>query len=308
MITNAPSSVSLASRTSADPIRLLAIDIDGTLLDSAGQIPEANLRAIHAASERGVEVILATGRTFHHAQPVARKLETEVVLMVSNGALVKTRDGETLATRLVPRELARDLILATRPVRHGAALIFDRSDAGQYVWERIDWSHPQRAWYYERNHIYMTELAALDEALDDENDRTRPLTFDAAPVQVAFTGGVAEMRRLADYVRALSFAARLTLTLTEYDERDFSLFDVTAEGCSKGATLADWAATRHINPSEVMAVGDNLNDQAMLAFAGHPVVMGNAVPELQQGGWPTTTSHDKAGLALAITALVLTDR
>ena len=57
-----------------------------------------------------------------------------------------------------------------------------------------------------------------------------------------------------------------------------------------------------------MAVGDNLNDRDMLAFAGHPVVMGNAVPELRQAGWPTTTSHDKAGLALAITALVLTDR
>ena len=270
------------------------------MLDSDGQIPEANQRAIHTAAERGVEIVLATGRTFHHAQPVARKLETELVLLVSNGALVKTPNGETLATRLIPRELARELILSTRPVRQGAALIFDRGDAGQYVWERVDWSHPQRAWYFERNRVHMTELPALDDALDDAED-------SADPVQLAFTGGVAEMRTLADHVRSLPDAKRVTLTLTEYEDRDFSLFDITAEGCSKGTTLAAWAVSRGIAPAAVMAVGDNLNDQDMLAFAGHPVVMGNAVPELKSAGWPTTSSHDAAGLALAITALVLTN-
>jgi hydroxymethylpyrimidine pyrophosphatase-like HAD family hydrolase len=146
----------------------------------------------------------------------------------------------------------------------------------------------------------MTELSALDDALDDGED-------SADPVQLAFTGGVAEMRTLADHVRSLPDAKRVTLTLTEYEDRDFSLFDITAEGCSKGTTLAAWAISRGIAPAAVMAVGDNLNDQDMLAFAGHPVVMGNAVSELKNAGWPTTSSHDAAGLALAITALVLTN-
>ena len=305
--------MSLARRLPAEPIRLIAIDIDGTLLDSAGEIPEANLRAIHAAAQRGVEVVLATGRTFHHAVPVARKLGTDVVLMVSNGALVKTPEGQTLANHLVPREIARKLIVDTRPVRQGAALIFDRTDAWQYVWERVDWAHPQRAWYYERNRIHMTELAEVDQLLRDAgdgngNDEGAGSPFDQAPVQVAFTGTVAGMRTLAAHVRELAYAKRLTLTLTEYEDRDFSLFDVTAEGCSKGATLAAWATTRDIRPSQVMAVGDNLNDRDMLSFAGHPVVMGNAVPELRHAGWPTTTSHDSAGLGLAITALVLVDQ
>ena len=137
-------------------VRLIAVDIDGTLLDSSGRVPDANRQAIHAAISRGVEVVLATGRTFHHARPIAGQLGAAVILIVSNGALVKTADGGTLATRFIPRQLARDLIVATRPVRGGAALIFDRPDARQYVYERIDWSHPQRRWYYERNHAYMT--------------------------------------------------------------------------------------------------------------------------------------------------------
>ena len=281
MSTSAPSA-------STDPVRLIAIDIDGTLIDGEGRLPDANREAIRNAVTQGVEVVLATGRSFHHAQPVARKLGAGVMLIVSNGALVKTTDGDTLAARLLPRQLARDLVLLTRPVRQGAALVFDRSDAGQYVWERIDWSHPQRKEYFKRNHIYMTEAPDLTAALDDE------------PVQVAFNGGVAEMRALHTHVRALPCAAQITLTLTEYAKRDFSLFDITAEGCSKGAALADWATQRRVTPSEVMAGGDNLNDREMLTFAGHPVVMGNAVAELRQYGWPVTGTHDEAGLADAI--------
>ena len=55
-------------------VRLIAIDIDGTLLDSSGRLPDANRQAIHAAVSRGVEVVLATGRTFHHARPIAGQL------------------------------------------------------------------------------------------------------------------------------------------------------------------------------------------------------------------------------------------
>ena len=275
------------------PIRLIAVDIDGTLLDAASRLPDANRQAIGAAAARGIEVVLATGRAFHHALPVAKRLDAPVTLIVNNGALVKTPDGETLARRPVPRHLARALIVDTRSDREGVALIFDRSDATQYVYERIDWSHPQRQWYYDRNRVYMTKVEPLETALDDD------------PVQVAFTGGVADMRALAGRVRALPCARRLTVTLTEYEQRDFSLLDVTAQGCSKGAALGAWAARRGVPPAGIMAVGDNLNDLDMLELAGHPVVMGNAVAELKRCGWPLTAGHDEAGLARAIRERVL---
>ncbi len=276
-----------------EPIRLIAVDIDGTLLDGASRLPDANREAVHAATARGVEVVLATGRAFHHALPVAQRLGAPVTLIVNNGALVKTRDGDTLARRPVPRRLARPLIVDTRSFREGVALIFDRADDTQYVYERIDWSHPQRRWYYDRNRVYMTRVEPLERTLDDD------------PVQVAFTGGVADMRALEGRVRALPCARTLTVTRTEYEQRDFSLLDVTAAGCSKGTALRDWAARRGVPRAGIMAVGDNLNDLDMLELAGHPVVMGNAVDELKRCGWPMTAGHDEAGLALAIRERVL---
>ena len=88
-------------------------------------------------------------------------------------------------------------------------------------------------------------------------------------------------------------------------DRDFSLVDVLAAGCTKGATLAEWARRRGYARDEVMALGDNLNDVEMLEAAGLPVVMGNAVPALLDRGWPVTATNDDAGVAAAISRFVL---
>ena len=277
------------------PIRLIAIDIDGTLLDSRGQLPEANRAAVQDALAAGVRVVLVTGRSFHHAQPIALALgsgadgdEDGVPLIVSNGALIKQADGRTLDRSVLDPTLIREIIRAVRERRPGAALIFDRPGADQYIYEGIDWQHPNRRAYYERNKIFMTELSPLEAALTE------------SPIQLAFTGGVQEMRRLADFVHQLPVANEVTLTLTEYEERDFTLLDIIEGGCSKGSALAAWTASLRIDADEVMAVGDNLNDREMLAFAGHPVVMGNAVAELKDEGWWVTATHDEGGLARAI--------
>ena len=269
-------------------VRLIAVDIDGTLLDSRGNLPARNRRAVRRALDAGVHVVLATGRAFHHAAPTAAELADDLVLIVSNGALTKTAGGDTLASRLLPRATARAVLAALRPRHQGVAVIFDRPDARQYTYDGIDWSHPQRAWYYERNRAFMTRAEPIEAALTDD------------PVQVSYTGSVSGIRALEVDVRRLPAAGELAITLTEYPDRDFSLLDLTAAGSSKGAALAFRARRLGIDRQDVMAVGDNLNDREMLEFAGAPVVMGNAVAPLRARGWPLTAPHDECGLADAI--------
>ena len=88
-------------------IRLIAIDIDGTLVDRQGEIPPANRAAIREAAELGIEVVLVTGRTYHHARPIAHELSKRLVLIVSNGALIKDSQGTTLNT--IEKRLKRSL-------------------------------------------------------------------------------------------------------------------------------------------------------------------------------------------------------
>jgi hypothetical protein len=274
-------------------IRLLAIDIDGTLLDSRGQVPAAHRQALEDASAQGVAIALVTGRSFHFTRPIADLLPMPVTMIVNNGAMVKSVEGATLLRRLLPRDAALAVLAGTRAFEDSVAIVFDRQDERQIMFERMDWTHPHRRGYYERNKAFIAAASPLVAAVTED------------PVQVMFTGGVNRMRTVAAELRALPIAHRFSVALTEYELRDFSLVDVNDAGCSKGSTLAQWAGTLEVSRDEVMAVGDNLNDLEMLEFAGTAVVMGNASAAVQARGFHLTASNDDDGLADAIHRFVL---
>jgi hypothetical protein len=270
-------------------IRLLAIDIDGTLLDSQGRLPDAHRDALIDASALGVEIALVTGRSYHFTGAVVERLPIPLTLIVNNGAVVKRKTGETELRHLLARDAARRVLDETRHLEDSVALVFDRPDERQIVFERMDWSHPNRRGYYDRNKAFITRAASpLRQALTED------------PIQVMFNGSVKPMRALVASLRAMPIADRFSVAITEYTARDFSLVDINAARCSKGTTLAAWVARRGWTPADVAAVGDNLNDVEMLDFAGTAFVMGNATDALKSRGYRPTASNDEDGLALAV--------
>jgi len=274
-------------------IRLLAIDIDGTLLDSHGKLPDAHRDALLDASARGMEIALVTGRSFHFTGPVVELLPIPLTLIVNNGAVVKRKDGRTELRHLLARDAARRILEETTHLEDSVAVVFDRPDHRQIVFERMDWSHPNRRGYYDKNKAF---IARTSEPL------AGALTED--PIQVMFNGSVEPMRALVASLRAMPIARQFSVALTEYIARDFSLVDVNGPGCSKGTTLAAWVAQRGWTRDEVAAFGDNLNDLEMLDYAGTAFVMGNATAALKGRGYRLTGSNDEGGLATAIRACV----
>jgi Cof subfamily protein (haloacid dehalogenase superfamily) len=275
-------------------IRLIGIDVDGTLLDSRGHLPERNRAAIHAAVRAGIHVALVTGRSYPFARPIADPLPESVTLIVSSGAVERSMDGAVLARRLLDRRVADTVLAATHPYRDHAALIFDRDEANQIVFETMNWEHPGRKGYWLRNQHLIGQVIPLEQALIED------------PIEVMFNGAVAAMRSLADALRrdARDFA----VSLTEYVQRDFSLVDITAPAATKGRALAWRAAQLGLRRDEVMAVGDNFNDLEMLEYAGTAVVMGNAAEELKRPEWHVTAHQDDCGLAEAILQFALARR
>jgi Cof subfamily protein (haloacid dehalogenase superfamily) len=275
-------------------IRLIAIDVDGTLLDTRGQIPQANIDAIHDAVRVGIHIALVTGRSYPFARPIADSLPDSITLIVSNGAVERDMDGSRVARRLLDRQTARAVLGSTRPFRESAALVFDRDADRQVMFETMDWDHPGRKAYWARNQSLIAQSVPLEDALVED------------PIQVMFNGGVEAMRSLygALHAEADGFA----VSLTEYAHRNFSLIDVTAPTATKGRALAWRAAQLGVSREEVMAVGDNFNDLEMLEFAGLPVVMANAVEGLKQRGWAITGDNESGGLAEAIRAYALPNR
>ena len=275
-------------------IRLLAIDIDGTLLDGRGRLPDAHRDAVVEASAHGIEIALVTGRSFHFTHAVIDLLPIPLTLIVNNGAVVKRKNGESEWRHVLERDAARRILAETQHLEDSVAIVFDRPGERQIVFERMDWTHPNRRGYYEKNKAHIAEAPSpLADMLTED------------PIQVMFNGSVEPMRALVGALRAMPIADRFSVAITEYELRDFSLVDVNGAGCSKGTTLARVAASRGLTANEVMAVGDNLNDVEMLDFAGTSVVMGNATDALKARGYRLTGTNDEGGLAAAIRLFAL---
>ncbi len=269
-------------------VRLIALDIDGTLLDSRWQLPEANRAAIAEATRRGIEVALVTGRRYDFAMPVARKLDSPLTMIVNNGALIRSKEGRTHLRHLLPKQTAAQVLHLTREWREGAAVIFDRQLENQLMLEVLDVNDSMRYAYYSRNLEFIGLATPLESCLTED------------PIQVMFSGKVAPMREAEAALRGARFAPEYALAATCYESKDFAMLDVINPACSKGSSLAEWAALRGFAREEVMAIGDNHNDFEMLSFAGIPVVMGNSVPALKTFGWHETATNDQNGVALAI--------
>ena len=277
------------------PIRLIALDLDGTLLDNHHQISPANSATIAEAFARGVEIVIVTGRRFDFARPAVDSLDCNFHMIVSNGALIKSKDGATIQRHLLSAATAFRVLDATADFRSGISLIFDRPREKQVILERVDWDHPVRGPYLRRNREFIAEISPLASALNGDD-----------PVQVGYAGSCASARALMALLESLPFANEFTLALTEYLARDLSILDVLAPTVSKGAALTEWARRRGVPRDAIMAIGDNFNDCEMLAAAGLPVVMGNAVAELKAFGYPVTATNNDSGVAAAIRKYALT--
>lgn len=280
------------------PVQLIALDLDGTLLDQHSQITAENAAAIREAAARGVQFVIVTGRRFDFALPTLAPLACELHVIASNGAVIKRRDGVTLERRLLPVDTARRVLEATTEFRAGQSVIFDRphGTGRQVILERAEWDHPVRGPYLRRNRSVIDEVSPLHLCLDGED-----------PIQVGYAGNCANARALEATLRSLPFAPELSILLTEYLARDLSILDVLDSSVSKGTALTGWAKRRGIPRENVMAIGDNWNDREMLAAAGLPVVMGNAVAELKGLGYAVTGRNTESGVAAAIRKFALNE-
>lgn len=273
------------------PVRLLAIDIDGTLLDSSFKIPEENLAALRRAHARGVEVILTTGRRHDFALPIAESLGLDLWLISSNGAVTKSRTGELFHRDLLPAGVARRLITDMAEFRANTVLTFDRAGHGALAIECADELNASIARWMEKNAQFLQQVVPLENAVTDD------------PIQVMLCGSIERMKEAEARIVAGDCFAEITVLKTQYEARDLCILDVLNRDCSKGHALKRWSEWRGFARAEVMAIGDNYNDVEMLAFAGLPFIMGNACPELKTNGWPETLGNDQSGVAAALQQL-----
>jgi len=269
-------------------IRLLAADIDGTLLNPQYQISEADLAALRRAHQEGIEIVLVTGRRHAFALPIARQLGFDLWLISSNGAITRSLAGDTFHRDLLPVRTCRKLCAAMREFRDNTVLTFDVEGKGAIVLEHVRQLNGSIQRWLEKNIEYIDFVVPIEDSLTTD------------PVQVMFCGPIAHMHRALEGLASCRLESEITVLRTEYPLRDLSIVDVLNKDCTKGHALERWASYRGLPREKVMAIGDNYNDIEMLAFAGVPFIMGNAAEDLRTRGWTVTRANDQNGVAAAI--------
>jgi len=278
-------------------IRVLAVDIDGTLTDPQFHVSERNIQALRTAHHEGIEIILATGRRHDYALPIARQLGIPVLLLSSNGALLRSSDGETVFAERLPASTARKLIRHMDAFRGHAVLTFDRPGneprSDSLILERADELNNSISRWLEVNRPYIKFVAPLEDALRDED-----------PLQAMYCGSITFMETAQQRLAEAKFLDEVTIVKTQYDHRDLCILDILTHGCSKGHALRRWAQEQGVDRRHIMAIGDNYNDLEMLEFAGLPVLMGNANEDLKRNGFLLTGNNEENGVAQAVEGLL----
>ncbi len=304
--------------TQTNPPLLIAVDMDGTLLNENAQVPPRTLAAIAAIERAGIHFVVATGRRHSYAMRVLRELNLtpENVLITSNGAVVRTVASTFIETTHLPLPTALWLVEHMREFRNALVLTFDRvlptgEDArGALVVEQLEDLHQSIGRWMEANEPYIAHIDPLESALQAD-----------PPIQLMLCGTIERMRRaearLLEDPRVTpvgqtthSLATEIQLARTEYPDRDLSIVDILPAGCSKGAAILRLARGYNIQPSEIMAIGDNWNDLSMLEIAGHPVLMQNAPEDLlaraAAGNWRIAPPNTEEGVAQVLESLLAT--
>lgn len=324
-------------------IRLIAVDLDGTLLNSRKQISDEDRAALAEAAARGVHVVPTTGRNYAFALPVLSPLGFATTMVCSNGAIIRSSAGETHFKRLLPRGLASRILDASRFFHQFAVLMYDHDGDGTsdscglshaplqmlpapddtFPPHEYDGAAPVRGITPPLRSIADSAWARKNARLIKQVERLN-VSKEVDPLEILYAGPVKAMRELFELLRE-QFAGQVfedgpapeehaaeafSMVRTEYPAQNFSMLDVIHARCSKGLALEQLAARLGITREQVMAIGDNFNDLDMLEFAGLPVVMGNSAEEFRKDtvsrrGWRLTRDCDSHGVAHALREHVL---
>ncbi|UPV78751.1 Cof-type HAD-IIB family hydrolase [Bacillus rugosus] len=285
-------------------MKLIAIDLDGTLLNSRHQVSLENENALRQAQRDGIEVVVSTGRAHFDVESIFKPLGIKTWVISANGAVIHDPDGRLYHQETIDKQRAYDI---------------------------LSWLESENYYYevFTESAIYTSQNGK--ELLDVELDRFRSanpkadlsVLMQAAEVQYSQSGfsyidsfhELFEADQQIDFYNILGFSffkEKLEAGWNRYEHaEDLTLvssaehnFELSARKASKGQALERLAERLNIPIEETAAVGDSLNDKSMLEAAGKGVAMGNAREDIKAMADAVTLTNDEHGVAHMIKNLL----
>jgi len=279
---------------------LLAIDLDGTLLDRRGRVSPRNAAAVRAARDAGLEVVIATGRALVESEHVLDAIEHRGAFVGAGGALLcDAATRRTVERSVMPADLVRRLTGSLGLRGHLAHLLKDRDETGyDYLIVGEGVLDPATEWWFDTLPVVARRVATFDD--DEHPDHTLRCGTVAAAAEIADLAG-AIRSSLGDSVYMQHWAA---VTSAEPINASTHMLEVFNPRVDKWTMLDRYATRRAIRPERIAAIGDGINDIGMIRAAGLGIAVGNADPGVMHVASRVVAEHHRDGVAEAIERLV----
>lgn len=267
-------------------IKMLALDLDGTLTNSQKIVTPRTREALSAAAALGVTIVLASGRPTAGVAPLAKDLGLDktggCILSYNGGAIVDCATGETLYQKRLPAEYVPELCAFA--AEQDVAIV-------TYNNEGIVTERPEDEWAAREGFTNKLPMIKVDDLAAYVNYPVCKMLLTLAPERMAAVQAAAKAR----------FAGRIDV----YPSCAFFL-EAVPLGVAKDASLASLLEQRGLERENLMACGDGLNDRSMIKYAGIGVAMQNAEPEVKAAAdYVTAADNDHDGVAEAIEKFIL---
>lgn len=284
-------------------IKLIATDMDGTLLNAAHEISEENVKAIKAAQDQGITVVIATGRAFYEANAPVEATGLKVPYICLNGAEVRDESFDIMHTSSLNHEmieaiqkvLDREHIYYQVYTNFGIYTEDPKKDLAIYI--DIAEHAGQKADVEKiRNHIqHRIDQGTLK--VVGNYDQVMATPGEIVMKILAFDSDEAKIERVSK-----ELAKHQGLAVSSSSRGNIEITNAYAQ---KGIALEEIAKQLGIDMQDVMAIGDNMNDVSMLERVGYPVAMENALPKVKEYAKYVTDTNQHSGVGKAIQKMLV---
>ena len=268
-------------------IKVLALDLDGTLTNSQKEVTPRTRAALDAAIAKGVTIVLASGRPTAGVLPLAKELGLDkkggCILSYNGGKIIDCRTGQTLVQHAFPADLIEPVCTFSR-YWNVVPLTYDKNGI---VTEDADAA-------------YVKEEARINK-IPARQVENLPAEIQWPINKLLLVGDPVDMPHVEELMQQ-KFAGKLSI----YRSAPFFI-ETMPLGVEKSASLALLLKNMDLGPENLMACGDGWNDLPMIRYAGMGVAMGNAVPEVKQAAKYVTADNEHDGVGLAVEKFILED-
>jgi Cof subfamily protein (haloacid dehalogenase superfamily) len=278
-------------------IKCIASDMDGTLLNSKQEVSEKNREAIQKALNSGIEVVIATGRSYEEAMSVLQESGLQLPIICANGAEIRTKEGEVVKAHPLDHKIAKQ----AADVLNQVGIYYEiYTSEGTYT---VDYDKGVEIII----DIFTTANPELSRELVEEEAQHR---YDKGLIHIVdsyepILNGEKTIYKLLVFHKDHSFLDEVEEKLKQIDNLEvtssaFGNLELMNTQAQKGIALAEFVEEKGIALQDTMAVGDNYNDLSMFQVVGRSVAMGNANDDIKERCTHVTLRNDESGVGEAI--------